>query len=310
MNNNDSQSLDQLLTDLDELVEIKVRASIENSTPKKSITFAIGDPQGCYDELRRLLDKIEFDPDKHHLWFTGDLVNRGPSSLNVLRFVKDLGPSAISVLGNHDLQLLASAAGIMPIKKKDTITGLLEAPDIAELLEWLRFQPIMHYDKEIGFAMVHAGLPPQWDLQTALNCAAELEAVLQGQQYLSFLQKMDCDSSLKWSNKLEGMDRLSYICNCFTQLRYCDKKGKLIFNTNSKEALKKGYLPWFEMPKRENKKLPIVFGHWASLSAKKVTQKNIFPLDSACVQGGSLTALHLEKNRYFKIRCREAQAYS
>jgi len=312
MNKPDSNSpaLDQLLIDLDELVESKVIASLEKPSPKKSITYAIGDPQGCYDELRRLLDKINFDPDKHQVWFTGDLVNRGPNSINVLRFVKELGKSAISVLGNHDLQLLATAAGILPISKKDTIAGVLEASDIAELLDWLRFQPVMHYDKTLAYCMVHAGLHPKWDLQTALSCAAELESVLQGEQYPNFLQHMNCDTSVKWSADLVGMERLNFICNCFTQLRYCDKKGRLVFDISCKDALKKGYQPWFDMPKRVNKNLPIVFGHWASLAAKQITQKNLFPLDSACVHGGSLTALHLEKNRYFKIRCREAQAYT
>lgn len=305
-----SKSLEQLLNQLDKLVESTVTSTIEKNSPKKTITYAIGDPQGCYDELRRLLDKIKFNPEKHRLWFTGDLVNRGPNSLNVLRFVRDLGKSAITVLGNHDLQLLASAAGIMPVKKKDTIAGILEAPDISELLHWLRFQPVMHYDNCMGFAMVHAGLHPKWDLYTALSCASELEKVLQGDQYVSFLQNINCDNLLTWSPELKGEDRLSFICNCFTQLRYCDKKGRLILNINYKDAQKKGYYRWFEAPKRVNRKLPIVFGHWAALSSKKVTSKNIYPLDSACVQGGSLTALHLEKNRYFKVRCREALAYS
>jgi len=311
--NNDSnpQSLDQLLIKLDALVDSKVIQPLEKMPKKKTITFAIGDPQGCYDELRRLLDKIKFDPEKHHLWFTGDLVNRGPNSLNVLRFVRDLGKSAISVLGNHDLQLLASAAGVMPIKKKDTIAGIIEAPDISELLNWLRFQPVMHYDKDIGYAMVHAGLHPRWNLKTALSCATELEMALQGDQYVEFLQNINCDMPLKWTKKLKGMERLCLISNCFTQLKYCDNKGRPILNTSYKDALKKGYHRWFEAPKRANKKLPIVFGHWASLSSsKKITSKNIFPLDSACVQGGSLTALFLEKNRYYKIRCREALAYS
>jgi len=312
MNNNEPQqpSLDQLLSNLDNLIDRNIPDQVTPKPDTKTITYAIGDLQGCYDELRRLLDKIKFDPEKNRLWLTGDLVNRGPNSLPVMRFIKTLGNSAITVLGNHELQLMAAAAGVVSVKKKDTIAGLLEAPDIDELIYWLRHQAVMHYDKHLGYAMVHAGLHPKWDLQTALECAAELEKALRTDKYFSLLKHLNNKSPLEWSSKLKGMERLCFICNCFTQLRYCDKKGRLILDTNSKSLLKKGYIPWFKLPKRLNKNLPIVFGHWASLPKNEEMPKNIFPMDSACVHGGSLSALYLEKNRYYKVRCREAKAYS
>ena len=302
-----SKTLEQYLDTLQELVEEKLlQAGVE---PR--ITFAIGDPQGCYDELRKLLDKIKFEPQKHKLWFTGDLVNRGPNSLQVLRFVRDLGDSAITVLGNHDLQLLAAAEGISQVKQKDTISGLLEAPDLSELLDWLRHQPLLHYDKTLDFVMVHAGIQPKWDLELAKECATELETVLQGDHYRDFLEQMlNWNKPKKWKSSLQGMERLCFISNCFTQMRYCDDKGRVQLNVSGKEAQSKGFIPWYEVSNRAIEKTSIIFGHWASLSPERVTTKYIFPLDSGCVQGGKLTAMCLQDKSYFSIRCRDAKAYS
>jgi bis(5'-nucleosyl)-tetraphosphatase (symmetrical) len=275
------------------------------------ISFAIGDVQGCFDELRILLDKIDFDPDKHNLWFAGDLVNRGPNSLQVLRFVKALGDSAITVLGNHDLQLLAAAEGFLQPRQRDTISGILEAPDIQELLEWLRFRPLMHYDASLNFTMAHAGIYPKWDLEQAQACARELEKALQGRHFRDFLEQMsNWNKPRKWNPGLQGMERLSFISHCFTEMRYCDNKGRIHLDVGSKEAQKKGLVPWYETPKRALKKTPIIFGHWASLSSRKVKSKHIFSLDNGCVQGGKLTAMCLQDGRYINVRCRDAKAYS
>ena len=305
--NSKSKTLEQQLETLQELVEEKLLQAVG----KSRITFAVGDTQGCYDELRKLLEKIKFDPQIHNLWFAGDLVNRGPNSLQVLRFVKDLGDSAITVLGNHDLQLLAAAEGISQVKQKDTIAGLLEAPDLSDLLDWLRHQPLLHYDQTLEFAMVHAGIHPKWDLELAKECATELETVLQGDHYRDFLEQMlNYNKPKKWKPGLQGMERLCFISNCFTQMRYCDDKGRVRLNVSGKEAQKKGYIPWYEVSKRAMEKTSIIFGHWASLSPERVTTKYIFPLDSGCVQGGKLTAMCLQDKSHFSIRCRDAKAYS
>lgn len=301
------QTFEQLLDTLEDLIDEKFLPP--GGSPK--ISFAIGDVQGCFDELRILLDQIQFDPDKHNLWFAGDLVNRGPNSLQVLRFVKELGDSAITVLGNHDLQLLAAAEGILQPRQRDTISGMLEAPDIGELLDWLRFQPLMHYDASLDYTMVHAGIYPKWDLEQAQACALELETVLQGEHYRDFLEQMsNWNKPKKWKPGLQGMERLSFISNCFTEMRYCDIKGRIHLNVGSKEAQKRGFVPWYEVPKRTLKKTPIIFGHWASLSPKKVKSKHIFSLDNGCVQGGKLTAICLQDKSYFSVHCRDAKAYS
>jgi bis(5'-nucleosyl)-tetraphosphatase (symmetrical) len=192
-----------------------------------SSTYAIGDVQGCFDDLLRLLEKLDFDPDVDRLWFTGDLVNKGPNSLELLRFVHGLGNAAISVLGNHDLHLLAVAAGAVKIRKKDTIAEILDAPDCEELLFWLRHQPILHHSKKLGFTMIHAGLPPQWDLEKARQCARELETVLQNTDYEDLFSHLSGDGPLHWREDLEGWERLHFITNCFTQLRWCDPGGRI-----------------------------------------------------------------------------------
>ncbi len=179
--------------------------------------YAIGDIQGCFDELQALLDQIGFDAGRDQLWFTGDLVNRGPKSLETLRFVKGLGRSAVTVLGNHDLHLLAVAYGHGKKLAKDTLKPILKAKDGDELIDWLRHRPIMHYDKKLDTAMVHAGLPPQWDLETARSCAGELEAVLRGDAYMDFIANMYGNKPKRWKKSLEGIDRLRFITNAFSR---------------------------------------------------------------------------------------------
>jgi bis(5'-nucleosyl)-tetraphosphatase (symmetrical) len=273
-----------------------------------SSTYAIGDVQGCFDDLLRLLDKLDFDPGVDCLWFTGDLVNKGPNSLELLRFVRGLGSAAISVLGNHDLHLLAVAAGAVRIRKKDTITEILDAPDCEELLFWLRHQPVLHHSETLGFTMVHAGLPPQWDLEKARQCARELETVLQNFDYEDLFTHLQGDEPLRWREDLEGWGRLRFITNCFTQLRWCDLSGRIDLpgKYRGAAAKKKRARPWFEIPHRASKPLQILFGHWAKLVIAPPDRgaAGVIPLDTGCANGGQFTAFRLEDRRHFRLKCK------
>ena len=273
-----------------------------------SSTYAIGDVQGCFDDLLRLLDKLDFDPGIDHLWFTGDLVNRGPNSLELLRFVRGLGSAAISVLGNHDLYLLAAAAGAVRIRKKDTIAEILDAPDCEELLFWLRHQPVLHHSETLGFVMIHAGLPPQWDLEKAQQCAHELETVLQNFHYEDLFQHLSDDGPLRWQDDLVGWERLRFITNCFTQLRWCDPGGRIDLPGKRRMAAagKKRSRPWFKIPRRASRPLRILFGHWAKLVVSPSARESagVIPLDTGCANGGRFTALRLEDRRYFRLKCK------
>ncbi len=260
-------------------------------------TYAIGDIQGCYTELQRLLEHIRFDPSQDILWCTGDLVNRGPNSLEVLRFFKALKERAVVVLGNHDLHLLAVAQG-SDQKPGDTLTPILEAPDREELLEWLRYRPFLHND--LGFTMIHAGIPPQWDLLQARRCATELEETLQGKKYQEYLAHLYGNDPKKWSEELTGWDRLRFISNCFTRLRYCNAKGKLALKKKHPPLLDNNDedKPWFLWPHHD---MQIIFGHWATLG--HYIGHGVYALDSGCVWGGALTALRLEDKQVFSVSC-------
>lgn len=258
--------------------------------------YALGDIQGCYDELQRLLSKIRFDPSKDKLWFAGDLVNRGPKSLQVLRFVKSLGDQAVTVLGNHDLHLLALSQGNLSHNKKGTLKRVLEAPDRVELIEWLRHRPIMVQHEKKGYCMVHAGLPPQWDLATAMGCARELETVLRGPGFNRFCHEMYGDKPDLWSQDLDGMDRLRYITNCFTRMRYCTREGRISLKEKGPPIEESSaIIPWFEAPGRLAEKERILFGHWSTLGYRQAGRA--YCLDSGCFWGGKLTALRLRKKR-------------
>jgi bis(5'-nucleosyl)-tetraphosphatase (symmetrical) len=256
-------------------------------------TYAIGDVQGCYDELRQLLDTLRFDPGIDTVWFTGDLVNRGPDSLATLRFVKQLGAHAVTVLGNHDLHLLAVAHGHLRYHRKDSFHDVLIAPDRDELLDWLRHQPLLHHDAGLGYTMIHAGLPPQWDFVTAQRCAAELEETLRGKDYVTYLGKMYGNEPDRWSETLTGWKRLRFITNCFTRLRFCDGMGRLALEEKGAPGSQPaGYRPWFTVPGRASADLKLVFGHWSTLGP--CAEPNVFPLDTGCLWGGKLTALRLD----------------
>lgn len=265
-------------------------------------TYAIGDVQGCYDPLRRLLDACAFDPARDTLWFVGDLVNRGPNSLEVLRFVSGLGERAVTVLGNHDLNLLSVAAGLRKPHREDTVDTILDAPDRDALLEWLRTRKLMHC--EAGYAMVHAGLLPQWSIARALELAGEVETVLRGPDSAVLLEKMYGNTPNAWDEGLRGHERLRVIVNAMTRLRLCDANGKMEFS--HKTALvgtPAGYVPWFEIPGRAHAGTPVVCGHWAALGL--MMREELLAIDTGCVWGRTLTAVRLEDRRLYQCGCSE-----
>ncbi|ESQ15061.1 MAG TPA: symmetrical bis(5'-nucleosyl)-tetraphosphatase [Chromatiaceae bacterium] len=263
-------------------------------------TYAVGDIQGCYDELRALLDRIGFDPISDKLWLVGDLVNRGPESLSVLRYVKALGEQAVTVLGNHDLHLLALAAGNDRYAGKSNLDAILAAPDRDDILHWLRHRPLMHIDEQKRFAMIHAGLPPQWDLAQARACAAEVEVELQGPGHTEFLHAMYGNEPDGWSADLSGTERLRFITNCFTRLRYCDLEGKLLLNEKAVPGNQPEHaIPWYKVPGRATRDKRIVFGHWSTLGY--VAEHNVWGLDSGCLWGGKLTAVRIRRKKPIKV---------
>lgn len=267
--------------------------------------YAIGDVQGCYESLQRLLEKLRFDTSQDQVWFAGDLVNRGPHSLKVLRLVKSLKKSAIVVLGNHDLTLLAIAAGCVLPRRKDTVHDILQAPDREALLEWLRHRPLMHHDAKLNFILTHAGVAPRWDLKQAIACAAEVEGVLRSPGYISFLSNMSGNEPQRWHDNLQGMARLRFIVNAFTRMRYCYMDGTLDFVFKGPLGSQPGHLvPWFQVPSRPTYKSNIVFGHWAALGCFR--DRGIYAIDSGCVWGARLTALRVDAlNKIYWVACND-----
>lgn len=267
-------------------------------------TYAIGDIQGCYDSLMALLEKIDYNDNHDVLWFAGDLVNRGPKSLKTLRFIKGLGDKAISVLGNHDLHLLALYYNKNNPKKSDTLEATLNASDSEEIMAWLRHQPLVHHDDKLNTLMVHAGVPPKWSAKKALKRSLEVETFIQSADFREFFNVMYGNSPDIWAKSLEGMERLRIIVNYFTRMRFCTQAGQLDLLT--KEGLDKkpqGFSPWFELD-RKAADTRVVFGHWAALEGKTNTD-NVFALDTGCVWGGKLSALRLEDEAWFRINAQD-----
>lgn len=263
-------------------------------------TYLIGDVHGCYNELIALLQQVEFSPEKDTLWFTGDLVARGPDSLAVLRYVQSLGDRARIVLGNHDLHLLGVYAGISRNKPKDKLTPLLEAPDADALINWLRRQPLLQVDEEKKLVMAHAGLTPQWDIETAISCAQDVEAVLSSDTYPLFIDAMYGDLPNNWSNNLTGLSRLRFITNALTRMRYCFPNGQLdMYCKDAPENAPAPLRPWFEVPGKVSAEYAIAFGHWASLEGKG-TPEGIYALDTGCCWGGALSCLRWEDKTWFR----------
>lgn len=267
-------------------------------------TYAIGDIQGCFCALTALLERIRFDAGRDRLWFVGDLVNRGPDSLKTLRFVRDLGPAAITVLGNHDLYLLMVAYGSLRQRgKDDTIQDVLEAPDREALLGWLRTRPLMHVEN--GFAMVHAGLLPGWSVTQARALAREVEGALAGPYHRDLLCNMWGSEPAAWRDDLRDYERMRVIVNAMTRMRFCTAAGVMDFKVKGEVAnAPKGYLPWFEVPGRRSAEQTVVFGHWSALGLK--VEPNLLALDSGCLWGRELTAVRLEDRAIFQVHCSES----
>ncbi|GAB3477348.1 symmetrical bis(5'-nucleosyl)-tetraphosphatase [Marinomonas epiphytica] len=266
-------------------------------------TYVIGDVQGCLTPLIKLLEMIQFQQDKDTLWFAGDLINRGPESLETLRFIKSLGDSAISILGNHDLHLLAVAYGHGSLKRSDTLMEILSASDRDDLIEWLRHLPLCHYDAQQDTIMTHAGVPPCWTLEQTIALAREVERALQGDQYMSFFANMYGNKPATWRDDLEGIERLRCITNYLTRMRFCDVNSKLdLKSKESPDTTIDGYAPWFNHPSKLPSSTHVTFGHWAALEGISYIT-NIHALDTGCVWGGSLTALRLEDKERFCTPC-------
>lgn len=263
-------------------------------------TYAIGDIQGCYTEFLRLLEQICFDPAIDRLWLVGDLVNRGPDSVNVLRLIKSLGDAAITVLGNHDLHLLAVAEGAAKLHRSDTLHDILGAPDRDELLTWLRTQRLLYVEGD--FVLVHAGLLPSWTVAQAQQLAHEAEAALTGQHYHDFLVHMYGNYPDHWADDLSGYKRLRVITNACTRMRVCTLSGEMEFKFKGEvHNVPEGYMPWFDVPGRASANATVVCGHWSALGLK--VSPHIIALDTGCLWGGALSAIRLEDRELFQIPC-------
>ena len=266
-------------------------------------TYAIGDVQGCYSELCALLEKIRFDERRDHLWFVGDLVNRGPGSLETLRFVKRLGGHAVTVLGNHDLHLIALAYGYGRLRGDDTLDAVLQAPDCDDLIDWMRTLPLLHVAE--GHVMVHAGLLPQWSVEQAQTLAREVEHELRGPRHGEFLARLYGSKPEVWADSLGGADRFRVIVNAMTRMRFCTPEGRMEFQAKGESTqAPPGYLPWFDVPARCSAGATVVCGHWSALGLKLLP--NLIALDAGCVWGGQLTAIRLEDRALAQVPCTDS----
>lgn len=275
-------------------------------------TYVIGDLQGCFDELLELLDAIDYDIAKDHLWFVGDIVNRGPKSLDCLKFVKQLNQQgkADMVLGNHDFHLLAAYSGLDKfVSKSDTLKPILENEEVDDLIDWLRQQPLMVSHPIYHAVMVHAGIPPQWSIKEAKGYAKEVEAQLARDDWQDFLVNHLFGSEPDtWQSGLTGYDRLRYIVNAFARMRYCRADGKLEFKLKSapqdNQTTESEYQPWFIFPNRKNKDYDIFFGHWSTLGAIDAYQ--VHATDTGCLWGGKMTAYCIESKQRYTIDCQQS----
>lgn len=268
-------------------------------------TYAIGDIQGCDAALGRMLDAIAFDPSRDRIWLVGDLVNRGPSSLAVLRRVMALGEAAVTVLGNHDLHLLAVAGGFRRPHRNDTLDSVIGAADKHEILDWLRHRNLMHADG--GYALVHAGLLPGWTIPKALTLAREVESALRGAGCHRFLRHLYGNHPARWDDALTGVDRLRVVVNAMTRMRVCAADGTMDFSFKGPpEGAPPGYLPWFAVPGRASRDHTIICGHWSALGLRQ--EERLLALDSGCLWGGTLSAVRLEDRRLYQVSCARLRA--
>ena len=263
--------------------------------------YAIGDIQGCYDRLKDVLAKVDFSPSRDRLWVAGDLINRGPSSLKTLRYIESLGDSAVVVLGNHDLHLLAVALGGHAPKRKDTLTGILNAPDRDKLVNWLRQQNLCVYDSERNYMMAHAGVPHIWSIQQALARAREVEDVIRGEHAPEYFALMYGNKPEGWNEKLTGMDRWRVITNYFTRMRFIARDGRLELTTKEHAgSAPKGFAPWLEFPSPDD--LRVIFRHWAAIEGE-TGKARLIGLDTGCVWWGALTVKNLETGENIHCDC-------
>lgn len=264
--------------------------------------YAIGDIQGCFEALQRLLDHIRFNDQQDRLWFVGDLVNRGPDSLAVLRFIKNLKKTPRVVLGNHDIHLLNQLFGTQSrYNKEDTFQDILNACDREELGQWLRVQPLLYHDEKLNVVMCHAGINPRWSLKAAKKYAQEFSQKLKGDHYKEYLSALYGNEPNFYTDSLSDVEKMRVICNYFTRMRLCDENAHLILNY--KGALEHAPLhqfPWYAVPHRYMIEETIVFGHWAALKGH-CSAPNIYAIDTGCVWGGPLTALRLEDKQRFTV---------
>ena len=270
-------------------------------------TYVVGDIQGCLKPLKCLLKEVNFKPKEDVLWSVGDIVNRGPKCLKTLRFLYKMRKSLVMVLGNHDLHLLAVAAGVRAPSRSDTLDKILKAPDRDKLLKWLVKRPLIHH--EHGHTLVHAGIPPQWSLQQALGYGKEVHKVLKSPDCVAFFEEMYGNEPAVWSDELRGMERLRVITNYLTRMRYCDKDGVLDLDSKgpTPDAGKptrgaKKVAPWFSHPQRKTATDRIVFGHWASIQGH-TNSLNAIGLDTGCVWGGYMSMYELETGRLHRCDC-------
>lgn len=267
--------------------------------------YAVGDVQGCVESLTRLLERIRFNPAYDRLWFTGDLVNRGPRSADVLRLVAGFGSSANTVLGNHDLHLLAVASGVEYLQQGDSLAHILSVSDSECLLTWLRLQPLFHYDEDVGYALVHAGLLPDWSVAKAAQLAREVESVIRGPRSAEFFRHMYADFPDRWDDDLTGWDRLRMVVNGLTRIRFCYPDGRMDYEYKGSPANvgSSQLLPWFKIPFRHSRGERIVFGHWSLLGLWN--ENGLIGLDTGCVWGGYLTAARLQPGpvEFFRVPC-------
>ncbi|HEX7817538.1 symmetrical bis(5'-nucleosyl)-tetraphosphatase [Dyella sp.] len=260
-------------------------------------TYAIGDVQGCYPELQRLLEKLRFDPAQDKLWFCGDLVNRGGQSLDTLRLIHSLREHVTVTLGNHDLSLLAIGQRRQDAQSKvnPELREVLFAEDAPILFEWMRSQKLMHHDESLGWTMVHAGLAPSWTLRQALRQAQDIERELSSPRHPRVLKNLFGNRPAAWTSRLQGIDRMRASINTFTRMRYCDVQGRIDFESKGTPGTQKpGMYPWFEVPGMRRRETRIVCGHWSALG--RFAGLGIYAIDTGCVWGGKLTAIRLERD--------------
>ena len=263
-------------------------------------TYVFGDIQGCLTPLKKLLDLIQFDSAADRLWFTGDLVNRGPHSLDVLRLLKGLDSRCVIVLGNHDLHLLAVRCGVAPLREHDTLRAVLDAPDSDELLDWLRRRPLLH--REGGYLLVHAGILPHWNVEQALALAGEVERALRADEYRTLLPFIYRNEATRWDDAMPATTRLGFVAGVLTRMRMCSPEGVLDFSFKGPpEQARAGLFPWFRLPPRHPRTETVLFGHWSALGVR--VEEQCIALDGGCVWGNTLACLRLEDRTMHTVAC-------